>query len=454
MEVSTDRPLRVAVIGAGPSGIYAADALTRQDAVPVLVDVIDALPTPFGLVRYGVAPDHEKMRSVSTTLQAVLERPAVRFLGNVRYGSDLTHDDLHRHYDAAIWSVGAARDRRLDIPGEDLEGSVSATDFVAWYCGHPDEPLAQVALTAETVVVVGAGNVAVDVARVLARPLADLRRTDMHDEALDVLDASAVTDIHVLARRGPVQAKFTTKELRELGELGDVDVVVDPADLELTPADEEELSGNAALRRNVEVLKGWAQRTPTGARRRIHLHFFTRPVELLGTDRVEAVRLERTTLDESGRTVGTGEFTELPAQLVVRSVGYRGTPLAGLPFDERGGVIPNEEGRVLREKGPSPGEYVAGWIKRGPTGVIGTNKTDAARTVAALLEDLDKLRACPEPDPESVTALLKERGVDVVDLACWNRIDAAEIALGQSAGRTRVKLTRREALLAAGRDPG
>ena len=454
MDVTTHRPLRVAVIGAGPSGIYAADALTKQDAVPVSVDVVDALPTPFGLVRYGVAPDHEKMRSVSTTLQGVLERPAVRFLGNVRYGTDLTHDDLHRHYDAVVYSVGAARDRRLDIPGEDLEGSVSATDFVAWYCGHPDEPLAQVALTAETVVVVGAGNVAVDVARVLARPLDDLRRTDMHDEALDVLDASAVTDIHVLARRGPVQAKFTTKELRELGELGDVDVVVDPKDLELSAADEEEISGNAALRRNVEVMRGWAERTPTGARRRIHLRFYTRPVELSGQGRVESVRLERTALDESGRTVGTGEFSDLPAEMVVRSVGYRGTPLPGLPFDERGGVIPNDEGRVLRDDGPSVGEYVAGWIKRGPTGVIGTNKTDAARTVASLLEDLEKLRPCDEPDPDAITKTLTDRGVDVVTLERWNAIDAAEVARGAAAGRTRVKLTGREALLAASRGTG
>src|SRR5687768_6288192 len=378
---SAGSPLRVAVIGAGPAGIYAAEALTRQDDVPVAVDLIDRLPTPFGLVRHGIAPDHPKMRAIRDTLHRTLDHPRVRFVGNVDVGLDIPLDELRSHVDAVIYTYGAAVDRHLGIPGEELPGSLAATDLVAWYTGHPDADRARVEAAlagVRSAVVVGVGNVALDVARVLARTADELETTDMPQHVLDALAATPVEEITVLGRRGPAQATFTTQELKELGELAAATVLVDAAALEVDPEIEEHADRNVT--RNLAVLRGWTGHVPEPGRTRLTLRFFARPVRILGEDRVTGVEVERTAVDADGRAVGTGELEVLPADLVIRSVGYRGTPLPGLPVDERSGTVPNEVGRVLRDGVHSTGEYAAGWIKRGPSGVVGTNKHDARET--------------------------------------------------------------------------
>ncbi len=445
--------LRVAVVGAGPAGMYVADALVlprEGSAVPVQVDVYDRLPTPFGLLRYGVAPDHPKMKMLTRALQRTLDDPRVRFLGGVQVGTDVTVDELRAGYHAVAYSFGASTDRRLGVPGEDLPGSRSATSFVTWYSGHPDAPADDVDLSGvRTAVVVGVGNVAVDVARVLSRPVADLRVTDVPEPVLDRLAASAVADVHVLGRRGPVQAKFTVKELRELGELEGVDVVVDPADLVLSAADEAELAEHPAVGRNLELLREWSQRPLTGAPRRLHLHFWSRPAALEGDGRVERVLVERTRLDGDGRLVAAGAPSPLPAELVLRSVGYRGTGLDGVPLDPATCTVPARDGRVLRDGAVSPGEYVAGWIGRGPVGVLGTNRSDAEGVVEGLLADAPALLARPlGPDP---VALLAQRGVTPVDAEGWGRIDAGEVARGQALGRARTKIATWDDLLATAR---
>lgn len=439
--------LRVAIVGSGPAGVYAAEALTRRGNVTV--DVFDRLPSPFGLVRYGVAPDHPKIRSISAALTGVLEHPDVRFLGNVDVGVDLSLNELHNYYDAILVASGAAVDRRLGVPGEDLPGSFSATDFVAWYNGHPDAPIDAFTVDARSVAVVGMGNVAVDVVRLLAKTADDLRSTDMPDHVLEVLDRSHVTDIHMVGRRGPAQAKFTTRELRELGEIANADVLVNEAELELDPVSEQLLATQPAARRNLEVLRDWAARRPSGRPRRLHLRFWLRPVEVLGDERVTGLRVESTELDESGNAVGTGRLSTIDAQMVLRSVGYRGLPLPGLPFDERTGTVPNDAGRVLGPVGPEPGLYVAGWIKRGPTGVIGTNKHDARETVASMLEDVPNLPMAAERDPDAVVRFLADRGVVAVNWDGWLAIELAEIELGQQRGSARARIVQREALLRA-----
>ena len=430
--------------------MYAAGALSRRG--DVLVDVFDRLPCPFGLVRYGVAPDHPKIKSISLTLRKLLEDPAVRFLGNVDVGRQLSLDELRRFYDAVIFSSGSAVDRRLGIPGEDLPGSYSATDFVAWYSAHPDAPVDGFTLDARSVAVIGVGNVAVDVARILARSVDELRPTDLPDHVLAELERSQVEEIHMIGRRGPVQAKFTTLELRELGELVNADVLVDPADLELDPVSQATLATESMVRRNLEVVRAWAQRPPAGRPRRLYVRFLLRPVEVLGPDRVSGLVVEKTRIDESGNAVGTGQTSTIEAQMVLRSVGYRGIPLPGLPFDERSGTVPNAAGRVLANGGPLPGVYVAGWIKRGPTGVIGTNKRDANETVTALLEDVPALPAAPERDPDAVLELLEKRGIEVVTWTGWRSIELAEAALGEAQGRDRVKIADRAELLRAAAD--
>ncbi|MEI7778584.1 MAG: FAD-dependent oxidoreductase [Actinomycetes bacterium] len=446
---------RVAIVGAGPSGLYAADALTSQSDVPVEVTVLDRLPVPFGLVRYGVAPDHLSIRSVRGTLTKVLERPQVTFLGDVEVGKDVSVSELSELFDAVIYTFGAARDRALGVPGEELAGSVAATDLVNWYCGHPDAPSAEVeaeVASARQVVVVGVGNVAVDVVRVLAKTNAELDHTDIPQHVLDVLAASNIEDIYLLGRRGPVQAAFTTKELRELGELAEVDVVANPADLELDPVSQAALADDRVATRNVEVVREWTTRMLSGKPRRIHMRFLTRPIRLIGEGHVGAVEVERTKIDENGAAVGTGEFETIPAQLVVRSVGYRGVGLPGLPFDERRAVIPSIEGRVVDAVDSTqirPREYVSGWIRRGPSGIIGTNKKDATATVASVLADSATLAPAAGGGRLALQALLADRGIAPIDFAGWERIDAAEIALGAERGRDRTTLHTREGLRAA-----
>ena len=440
-------PVRVAVIGSGPSGLYAADELSKHDAVSV--DVLDRLPCPYGLLRYGVAPDHLKMKSLELTLRKILERPRVRFLGGVELGTDVSVQELRQHYDAVVYATGSPVDRRLSIPGEDLPGSFSATQFVAWYCGHPDAAVDAFTLNARSAVVIGMGNVAIDVARILAKTAQELHVTDMPEHVLKVLDASTLRDVSIVGRRGPAQAKFTTKELRELGELANADVVVDPAELVLDEASKEVVETNKTVRRNLEALHEWSTRPQQSRPRRIHLRFLLAPVAVHGAGRVAAVECERTALDGAGGVTGTGEMITLPAQLLLRSVGYRGLALPGVPFDERSGVIPHVQGRVLRAGSAATGEYVVGWIKRGPTGVIGTNKGDAKETVEQLLDDLSTLPRAAHRDPDAVISLLTQRGVGVVTWAGWEAIDAAEQTLGAAAGRKRIKIADRQALLTA-----
>ncbi|MGW0562446.1 FAD-dependent oxidoreductase [Streptomyces sp. NPDC003016] len=448
--------LRVAVIGSGPSGVYTAQALVQQSAVPdVRVHVLDRLPCPYGLVRYGVAPDHEKIKSLQGSLRTVLEDERVTFVGHAEVGAaGLTCARLLELYHAVVYCVGAATDRRLGIPGEDLPGSWSATDFVSWYSAHPDASGRGFTLGARSAVVIGVGNVAVDVARILARGAHELRSTDVPQPALDVLAGSRVREVHMVGRRGPSQAKFTTKELRELGTLPDAGVVVRPEELALDPAYADPGSAAAASlpaanRRNVEVLRGWAAAGGSGERaRRIHVRFFLRPVEVLEEGgRAAGVRFERTVPDGGGGVRGTGTYEDIEAQLVLRSVGYRGAPLAGLPFDPGSGTVPHAGGHVLREGVPSPGEYVAGWIKRGPTGVIGTNRPCAKETVASLLADAPALARRPLVDDP--LGALRESGIRPVVWNDWRAIEAAEAALGVSLGRRSVKLHDWAGLLAA-----
>ncbi|WP_274555338.1 FAD-dependent oxidoreductase [Streptomyces spiramyceticus] len=445
--------LRVAVIGSGPSGVYAAQALVQQETVPdVRVHVLDRLPCPYGLVRYGVAPDHEKIKSLQNNLRTVLEHDRITFVGNAEVGSaGLTTARLLELYHAVVYCVGAATDRRLGIPGEELPGSYSATSFVSWYSAHPDAAANGFALGARSAVVIGVGNVAVDVARILARGADELLPTDVPQPALDVLAGSRLRDVHMVGRRGPSQAKFTTKELRELGALPDASVVVRPDELALDPAYVEP-AVSAALpavnRRNVEVVRDWATSPAQQRSRVIHLRFFLRPVEVLEEDgRAAGVRFERTLPDGTGGVSGTGTYEDIEAQLVLRSVGYRGRPLPGLPFDPARGTVPNAAGRVLRDGVPSPGEYVAGWIKRGPTGVIGTNRPCAKETVASLLADAPELAR--RQLPEDPLAVLRESGLRLVEWKDWKAIEAAEAALGLSLGRGSVKLHEWADLLAA-----
>jgi ferredoxin/flavodoxin---NADP+ reductase len=472
--------LTVAVVGSGPAGLYTAEALIKQGAaldppVTIHVDVIDRLPTPYGLVRYGVAPDHKSIKSIAEYLRGVLEHEGVRFVGAVHLGDEVTRADLLASYDAIVYATGAMRDRRLGIPGEDLPGSYAATDFVNWYCGHPDVDPDRFSLEAESVAVIGVGNVAVDVARILIRDPEELRETDISQPVLDVLMASKVREVHMIGRRGPAQAKFTTKELRELGELAGVDVVIGDGEHDLDAFDASGESAKLAtsdrhVRGNYTVINGWATKLAAGAARKLTLRFWLSPAEILGTERVEGLTVERTRLDADGRLTGTGEFETLPVQLVLRSVGYQSVPLPGVPFDERSHVVPNAEGRVLGSDGePLPGEYVAGWLKRGPTGVIGTNKSDATQTVRALLADLaggpgpddaqlPRAGLLPLPEPQAADSasdpsgpwsaafgtLLAERGIKPISYDDWLKIENAEKDLAAALGRgARVKLASR-----------
>jgi len=461
---AVDRPLRVAIVGAGPAGYYAADHLLRQDGVVVEVDMFDRLPTPFGLVRLGVAPDHQKIKAVTAAFDKVASHPRFRFYGNVEVGRDVSVEDLRRHYHQIVFSTGAQTDRRMEIPGEDLRGSHPATEFVAWYNGHPDYRDCQFDLSPERVAIVGVGNVAVDVARILCRSVAELATTDIADHALEALRPSRVKEVYLLGRRGPAQAAFTNPEVKELGELPAADVIALPQEVELDRLSREaiERSQDRATRKKVEILQEFARRPPHGRPRRLILRFLVSPVEVLGDDsgRVVGLRLVKNQLyaTETGTLQArpTNEFEVLPVGLVFRSVGYRGVPLAGVPFHERWGVILNERGRVLDPdtKQPRVGEYATGWIKRGPTGVIGTNKPDAAETVACMLEDVrhGRLLDPPEPSAEAAARLVGERQPLLVSYADWRALDELEVARGRAAGRPRVKFTRvKETLAALGR---
>ena len=452
--MSADSPLRVAVIGSGPAGFYAAAQLLASE-VPVEVDMIERLPTPWGLVRLGVAPDHPNIKAVSRVFEKTAQRPGFRFLGNVEVGRDLEHEELVALYDAVVYSVGSQTDRRLGIPGEDLPGSWPATAFVAWYNGHPDFQDLSFDLSCKRAVVVGNGNVAVDVARMLALAETEIAPTDTTDAAIAAILGSEIEEIVMLGRRGPAQASFTTPELKELGELADADVVVDPAELELEPASEAALA-DPTVARNLAVLREYAAREPSGKRRRLRLRFRVSPVSILGEDKVEAIEVVRNELVEDHgrvRAIPTSDSEVIPCGAVFRSVGYRGLPVTGVPFDEERATIANEAGRVLDAAGEQvPGVYCAGWIKRGPTGIIGTNKKDAAETIASLLEDAaaGKLRRGTATSAEQVDALLAERGVDVVSHSGWEAIDALERETGGEQGRPRVKLLSWDELLAAG----
>jgi ferredoxin--NADP+ reductase len=447
--------LRVAVVGSGPAGFYAAGALLASAEPRFEVDVFERLPTPWGLVRLGVAPDHPKIKSVSRAFEKIAQRPGFRFFGNVEVGRDLRHGDLMQLYDAVIYSFGAQADRRMEIPGEDLPGSWPATEFVAWYNGHPDFQGIPFDLSASRAVVVGNGNVAVDVARMLALTEEELAATDTADEAIAAILGSGIEEILVLGRRGPAQAAFTTPELIELTELAGADLVVDPADLELDPASAAALEDDTALaRRNVEVLREVAAAAPSGGPKTVRLRFCASPVAILGQGRVEAVEVVRNELvaDADGRirAVPTEEREVIPCGIVLRSVGYRGTAMPDVPFDEGRATIRNDGGgRVLGDDGtPLPGVYCSGWIKRGPSGVIGTNKKDATETVALLLEDA-AAGLLPSPTtPGDVAELLAVRGVVPVTYAGWQAIDEAECARGAEHGRPRVKLCTWKELLA------
>ncbi|MEZ4711237.1 MAG: FAD-dependent oxidoreductase [Caldilineaceae bacterium] len=445
---SAERPARVAIIGSGPSGFYAAGALLGQKTLTISVDMFDRLPTPFGLVRYGVAPDHQKIKSVVKLFERTAANPNFRFFGNVHFGRDISHADLHRHYDQIIYAVGAQSDRRLGIPGEDLRGSLSATEFVAWYNGHPDFVDLDVDLSRQGVVVVGVGNVAMDVARILAKSVDELRETDMADYALEKLTRSQVTDIYVLARRGPAQVKFTPPEFKEFGELAQVDVVVDAAQLALDADSAAAVEGDSILQRNLAHLHEFAQRPLTGKPKRVHFQFLRSPVEIIGEDdRVTQVRVEINRLEKNAAgyiaSAGTGEFETIEAGLVLRSVGYRGVPMESVPYDERSGVIPNKAGRVIQPASGETvaGEYVVGWAKRGASGIIGTNKPDAGETVDCMIEDLSNAPAAAEPDPQAVVALLQQRNVRYVTMKEWQQLDSLETEAGEQQGRPRVKIT-------------
>lgn len=439
------RPMRIAVIGAGPAGFYAADALLKRQDVACHVDMFNRFPAPFGLVRDGVAPDHASIKGVVKVYERAAKHPWFRYFGNVTFGKDVTHDELRPLYDQIVYAVGSPADRRMGIPGETLEGSVPATAFVGWYNADPAFRGLRFDLSHRRAVVVGNGNVALDVARVLARSVSELALTDIADHALEALAASDVREVVVLGRRGAAQASFSAPELEELGELEGVDIIVREDEIALDAASEAAARADRTIMRNVETLRRYAATPPKGAPRRIVLRFLASPVEVLGDGaRVSGIRIEKNELVDDGKggtkARGTGSFEEIEAGLVLRSIGYRGVALPGVPFDEKAGVIPNAEGRVTIAPGGDavPGEYVVGWAKRGPTGVIGTNKACAVATVEKMMEDAPALRHAAR-DPEAVERLLNARGVDWVSFSDWGVLDRAEVERGAPQRRPRVK---------------
>ncbi|GGP38180.1 FAD-dependent oxidoreductase [Saccharothrix coeruleofusca] len=444
------RSLRVAVVGAGPAGIYAADILTKSE-VEVSIDLFERMPAPYGLIRYGVAPDHPRIKGIVTALQRVLDRPEIRFFGNVEYGVDLKLDDLRQFYDAVIFSTGAEKDRPLDVPGIDLPGSFGAADFVSWYDGHPDVPRTW-PLTASSVAVLGVGNVALDVARILAKTADELLTTEIPDNVYQGLKASPVTDVHVFGRRGPAQAKFTPLELRELDHSPNVEVVVHPEGIDFDAASMAAIRSNKQVEMVVRTLQEWAIRDVGDRPRKLHLHFLEAPVAVLGEDAVTGLRTERMELTGDGGVRGTGEFTDWPVQAVYRAVGYLSTQLADLPFDHATGTVPHAAGRVLDlDEQALPGVYVTGWIKRGPIGLIGHTKGDALETITSLLADADALPEAAHPEADAIVRFLEQRAVPFTTVEGWRKLDAHEIALGAERGRERIKVVDRESMTAISR---
>lgn len=437
--------LRLAIVGAGPAGIYAADILLKSErSFDVSIDLFEQLPAPYGLVRYGVAPDHPRIKGIITALRDVLDSGHIRLFGNVLYGRDITLDDLKQHYNAVIFSTGAIRDAPLVIPGVDLPGSHGAADFVSWYDGHPDFPR-EWPLEAASVAVIGNGNVALDVARILSKHADDLLPTEIPANVYEGLRASPVTDVHVFGRRGPAQVKFSPLELREMGELRDVDMVLYEEDFDYDEASRSAIATNKQVMVIDKVLSQWRARPPGEASRRLHLHFYASPVEFTG----EVFRYERTEPDGEGGVRGTGEVREIPAQALYRAVGYFGSPLDGIPFDAKRGVIPNREGQVIDDNDEQlHGVYATGWIKRGPVGLIGHTKSDAMETIKHVLNDQASWWSPAHPEEEAIPALLTSRGIEFTNLDGWHNLDEHELALGQAQGRTRVKVVDRDEMVA------
>jgi ferredoxin/flavodoxin---NADP+ reductase len=444
--------LRLAIVGAGPAGIYAADILLKAEKkFDVSIDLFEQLPAPYGLVRYGVAPDHPRIKGIVTALRDVLDTGRIRLFGNVLFGRDITLDDLKRHYNAVIFSTGAIRDAELAIPGIDLPGSYGAADLVSWYDGHPDVARAW-PLEAKRVAVIGNGNVALDVARMLAKHADDLLPTEIPANVYEVLKSSPVTDVHVFGRRGPAQVKFTPLELRELGEMPGVDMVVYEEDFDYDEASLAAIASNKQVFVIDKVFSQWRQREASGAPRRLHLHFYAKPLAVVGENAVEAVRYERTKPDGQGGVVGTGEIREVEVDAVYRAVGYFGSPLDGIPFDDKRGVIPNREGQVIDDAGQQVhGVYATGWIKRGPVGLIGHTKSDAMETIKHVLNDQANWWAPSQPDEAAIVALLEGRGIHYTNLDGWHNLDQHELALGEGVGRTRIKVVPREEMVAISR---
>jgi len=447
------QPLQVAIVGSGPSGFYAAEALLKS-GLTVRISMLERLPVPYGLVRSGVAPDHAKLKQVIEVYSRIAEMPGYSYHGNIKVGEDITIEELCQGYHAVLLACGAEADKSLGIEGEGLPGSYTATEFVGWYNGHPDYRVRTFDLSHERAVIIGQGNVAADVARILAKSPAELAGTDIAEHALEALQASRIKEIFVVGRRGPAQAKFTSKELKEFGELEHCDPVIDQAELDLNAASAAEIAdpGNAGTRKILEIFSGFSVRAPRPVPRRVIFTFLKSPTRINGNGRVETVVLERNALsgealNQSAR--GTGQFLELEAGLLFRSIGYRGVPMPGLPFDQRSGTIPNRDGRVLGGDRELPQIYVAGWIKRGPTGIIGTNRADSVATVASLVADLPKLSAAGRKSGfASILELLKRRNIRPVSFADWKRIDAAEIARGAKSGKPREKFTDAREMLA------
>ena len=442
--------LRLAIVGAGPAGIYAADLIIKSELrdFDVSIDLFDLLPAPYGLVRYGVAPDHPRIKGIIRALYEVLDRGDIRFFGNVEYGKDITLDDLKTHYNAVIFSTGAVKDANLNIPGIDLEGSFGAAAFVNWYDAHPDFERSW-DLSAKEIAVLGNGNVALDVARVLSKPADAMLSTDIPDNVYQGLRASQATDVHVFGRRGPAQVKFSPLELREAVHIEGVDTIVYDEDFQYDEGSQKAIDSNNQTRVMVKTLEELRSNEITDARRRLHLHFFSAPVEILEQDgKVAGIKIERTELDGTGNVKPTGEFREFPIQAVYRAVGYFGSELTEVPFDEKAGVIPNDKGRVLDSDGKHiHGVYATGWIKRGPVGLIGHTKSDAIETIAQIIEDKNNWWQPASPSEDSITDLLNSRKIEFVGWPEWLRIDAEEKRLGEAQERERIKLVEREDFL-------